>query len=61
MELKTLSSRIFYYPHQAETDRPMLAYIKGKKIALAIDAGNSDNHVAEFYNALETNKLLLPD
>ena len=41
MRLEQLTSRIFYYPHQPETDRPMLAYINGSRISLAIDAGNS--------------------
>ncbi len=61
MELRKLSSRIYYYPHQPETDRPMLAYLKGEKIALAIDAGNSADHVDEFYRALETQGLRKPD
>lgn len=61
MELKTLSDRIFYYPHQAEMDRPTLLYIKGEKFSLAIDAGYSDAHVEEFYNALETSELKKTD
>ena len=61
MELKKISSRVFYYPHQSETDRPMLAYIKGEKVALAIDAGNSASHVDEFYKALEIEGLKKPD
>lgn len=61
MELRKISDRVFYYPHQPETDRPMLAYIKGDKIALAIDAGNSANHVDEFYSAIEFSMLKKPD
>ena len=61
MGLKKISNRIFYYPHQPETDRPMLAYIKGEKVALAIDAGNSASHVDEFYKALEIEGLKKPD
>lgn len=61
MELKILNDRMFYYPHQPETDRPMLAYLKGEKITLAIDAGNSAAHVDEFYTALETKGLKKPD
>ncbi len=61
MELKKISSRVFYYPHQSETDRPMLAYLKGDKIALAIDAGNSADHVDEFYKSLEGESLKKPD
>jgi len=61
MELRQLTDRIFYYPHQTETDRPMLAYVQGDKLSLAIDAGNSSDHVTEFYQALQAKKLKLPD
>jgi glyoxylase-like metal-dependent hydrolase (beta-lactamase superfamily II) len=61
MELRKINDRVFYYPHQPETDRPMLAYIKGDKFSLAIDAGNSADHVDEFYKALEAQKLKKPD
>lgn len=61
MELRQLTKHIFYSPHQTETDRPMLAYIKGDKLSLAIDAGNSSDHVAEFYQALEAKNYKLPD
>lgn len=60
MELQQLTKNIFYYPHQVETDRPMLAYIRGDKLSLAIDAGNSENHVIEFYQALQAKKYPLP-
>lgn len=61
MELKKITGRVFYYPHQPETDRPMLAYLNGDKIALAIDAGNSADHVDEFYKSLEIEDLKMPD
>lgn len=61
MGLKKLTDKIYYFPHQTETDRPMLAYIKGDKFALAIDAGNSANHVDEFYATLDNRKLNKPD
>ena len=61
MKLEQLTDRIFYYPHQPETDRPMLAYINGSRISLAIDAGNSAAHVDGFYGALEAAGLKLPD
>ena len=61
MRLEQLTSRIFYYPHQPETDRPMLAYINGSRISLAIDAGNSTAHVDEFYGALAEANLKKPD
>lgn len=61
MSLQKLTDSVYYYAHQPETDRPMLAYIKGGKWALAIDAGNSAAHVDEFYQALESAGLKLPD
>ncbi|MCP3775865.1 MBL fold metallo-hydrolase [Paenibacillus sp. MZ04-78.2] len=61
MELKKISDKVFYYPHQPETDRPMLAYLKGEKIVLAVDAGNSADHVDEFYKSLEVEGLKKPD
>lgn len=61
MELLQLTERILYYPHQEETDRPMLAYIRGTKLSLAIDAGNSADHVNEFYTELNRRGLRLPD
>ena len=61
MGLKKFNDRIFYLPHQPETDRPLLAYVKGNKLALAIDAGNSAAHVDEFYKALEIEGLKKPD
>lgn len=30
-------------PHEPEVDRPMLAYVKGDKFSLAVDAGYSKN------------------
>ena len=61
MELKKISDKIFYCSHQAQTDRPMLAYIKGEKFALAVDAGNSAAHVDEFYSALAQSGLKKPN
>lgn len=61
MELQKITDNVFYYPHQPETDRPMLAYVRGEKFALAIDAGNSANHVDEFYKSLENSSLAKPD
>lgn len=33
VELKKLTGRIFYYPHQPEFDRPMLAYLAGDRFS----------------------------
>jgi len=61
MELKQLTGRIFYIPHEPERDRPMLAYLRGSKFSLAIDAGYSSEHVDSFYAALEQAGLRPPD
>ncbi|MBR2727686.1 MAG: MBL fold metallo-hydrolase [Solobacterium sp.] len=61
MELKQLSERIFWYPYEEERDRPILGYIGGNKRALVVDAGHSSLHVRDFYRALNTAELPLPD
>ncbi|MBR0218748.1 MAG: MBL fold metallo-hydrolase [Clostridia bacterium] len=60
MELKRLTERIWYFPFEEERDRPNLGYIRGDKWSLAVDAGHSDAHVADFYRALEKENLPLP-
>lgn len=61
MKLKKLNDKVYYYPHQPETDRPMLVYLKGGRITLAVDAGNSVAHVDEFYQSLEAEGFRKPD
>lgn len=61
MGLEKLTDKIYYDPHQPEVDRPMLAYLKGSRISLAIDAGYSDNHVNDFYELLNQSGLKKPD
>lgn len=61
MKLKKLNDKVYYYPHQPETDRPMLVYLKGGRITLAVDAGNSAAHVDEFYQSLEAEGFRKPD
>lgn len=56
-----LTDRIYYLPHNPDVDRPMLAYIKGSRLSLAIDAGYSANHVAGFYGSLERKGFTKPD
>ena len=60
MKLERLTERIWYYPYEEERDRPNLGYIRGDRWSLAVDAGHSDAHIAEFYRALEEAGLPLP-
>ena len=60
MGLMRLSDRIYYLPHEEAVDRPMLAYIKGDRYTLAIDAGYSYAHVQSFYQALTEEGLSSP-
>ncbi len=59
-DLFRLTDRIWVYPFEQERDRPNLAYIRGDRWSLAVDAGHSAEHIAEFYAALEQNGLPLP-
>lgn len=61
MGLEKLTDTIYFLPHEPEFDRPMLAYVKGDKFSLAVDAGYSASHVKDFYRALEANHLRKPD
>ena len=61
MKLMRLTERVWVFPFEEERDRPNLGYIRGDRLALAVDAGHSDAHVAEFYRALESEGLPLPD
>lgn len=54
MGLKNLTKNIYFLPHEPEVDRPMLAYVKGDKFSLAVDAGYSKKHVQDFYRALRS-------
>lgn len=61
MKLERLTERVWVYPYEVERDRPNLSYINGDRWSLAVDAGHSDNHVREFYRALEEEGLPLPE
>ena len=60
MNLQRLTRRVWFYPFEEERDRPNLGYIHGDTWSLAVDAGHSGAHVAEFYGALEREGLPLP-
>lgn len=61
MKLNRLGERAFWQPHQPENDRPMLALVKGDRLALAVDAGASAAHIDGFYAALDKEGLPRPD
>ena len=60
MGLYRLTERVWVYPYEEKRDRPNLCYIKGDEWSLAVDAGHSDDHLSEFYSALEKEGLPLP-
>ncbi len=61
MELRKITDRIYWLPYERENDRPVLGYIKGDKCSLAIDAGNSKNHVKKLYDEIKRLNMKLPD
>lgn len=60
-QLVQLTDRVWYLPHDEPTDRPVLGYVRGDRLSLAVDAGASPAHVADFYRALASEGLRLPD
>lgn len=60
MELTKVTDRVWFYPFEKERDRPILGYIKGDNMSIAVDAGHSEAHTKEFYSALEGAGLPLP-
>lgn len=61
MGLNQLTNRIYFLEHDPEVDRPILAYLKGDKFSLAVDAGYSASHVQDFYRAIEVEHFNKPD
>ena len=60
MKLQRLTERIWYDPFEEARDRPNLGYIRGDRWSVAVDAGHSAAHTAEFYAALREAGLPLP-
>ena len=61
MKLKKVTDRVYYYPFDETKDRPILGYIRGDEFSVAVDAGHSAEHVADFYAAIEEEGLPLPE
>ena len=51
--LEQVTQRVWCLLWEEERDRPSLYYIRGDRRSLAVDAGSSPAHVAQFYAALE--------
>ena len=59
MKLFKFNNYIYYTDYEDLRDRPRLAYIKGGRFSLTIDAGHFDNHLNEFYDLLKKNHLTI--
>ena len=59
--LQQLTERVWYLPHDEPSDRPVLTYIEGDQLSVAVDAGASPAHVREFYTAITDQRLPLPE
>ena len=59
--LQQLTERVWYLPHDEASDRPVLTYIEGDQLSVAVDAGASPAHVREFYTAITDQRLPLPE
>lgn len=58
--LEQITDRIWYLPHNSDTDRPCLGYVRGDRRSLMIDAGASPGHVALFLSELDREALPHP-
>ena len=61
MALQKLTEHIVYLPTQPERERPLLAYVYGSRLSLAIDAGYSQKHISLFYSELKSSGFQPPD
>ena len=59
--LQQLTERVWYLPHDEPSDRPVLTYIEGDQLSVAVDAGASPAHVREFYTAITDQRLPIPE
>ncbi len=60
-KLQRISKHVWIFPFNSPKDRPNLGYILGDEKALAVDAGHSSSHVEDFYNAIRSEDLPLPE
>ena len=59
--LQQLTDRVWTLPHDEASDRPVLTYIEGDQLSVAVDAGASPAHVREFYTAITDKGLTIPE
>jgi glyoxylase-like metal-dependent hydrolase (beta-lactamase superfamily II) len=59
-KLVKISDNVFCLPGMEGIDQPFLYYIKGNDYSIAIDAGNCESHVKEYYQELHNEGLELP-
>lgn len=60
-KLQRISKHVWILPFNSPKDRPNLGYILGGEKALAVDAGHSSSHVEDFYSAIRSEDLPLPE
>ncbi len=58
--LEKITDRVYYFPFDDDKDRPVLGYIRGDRFSVAVDAGHSAEHVADFYRAIKMKGLPEP-
>ena len=56
-----LTEHIYYTNNDPETDRPCIGYVKGEKMSLLMDAGNSSAHAELLKEGLAEKGLPLPE
>lgn len=55
-----VTDKIYYFSGEQEIDRPFLYYIKGNDYSVAVDAGQSKEHVEQFYDAIQKEGFSFP-
>ena len=59
--MKQLTEHVYYMDADPNTDQPFVFYVKGKKLSLMVDAGNSPENHHKFLNELSELGLPEPD
>ena len=59
--LHRIAEGIYYTPCSERTDRPNLGYVRGSRLSIMVDAGNSPSHAAWYMSSLKEAGLPRPD